>query len=271
MADRKMNLGRERKLDFSTLEQTGDAPWRYPELELTDATRTAPPVVDEDTTGKLIAPVDALDDEGPELRTAFSTKAVLIADLLRDTFSRRFFGRAPYRVLRVDEPEGPSTAGGLLARQSISLVAREGSVPSLVCGWVDTAKQEAQLRCYESVALRYASHHGMELDLSPEHYEGFLETLVETLLSGGIKVRVLVLDEEGVALKQAVAGGGPAPKARGRRAWGSRMLALTFVLGLVAGRLVPWGGVDSALMAVVRGAVAGWTHVSARVGATPAD
>jgi hypothetical protein len=268
MADRKMNLGRERKLDFSTLENKGDASWQYPELELTGATRTAPPVPEEDTTGNLAAP---LEEEPEPLRTAFSTKAVLIADLLRDTFSRRFFGRAPYRVLRVDEPEGPSTAGGLLARQAISLVAREGSAPSVVCGWVDTAKEEAQLRCYESVALRYASHHGMELDLSPEHYERFLETLVETLISGGIKVRVLVLDEEGIALKQAqaVEGGAPASKARGRRGWGSRMVALTFVLGLVAGRLVPWGGVDSAAVAVVRGAVAAWTNMSARVGAGP--
>ncbi|HYO74177.1 MAG TPA: hypothetical protein VEU33_49710 [Archangium sp.] len=265
MADRKMHLGRERKLDFSLLESNGDASWRYPELELTGATRTAPPAPDEDTTGHLLAPLD----EEPELRTTFSTRAVLIADLLRDTFSRRFFGRSPYRVLRVDEPEGPSTAGGLLARQSISLVARDGSAPSIVCGWVDTAKQEAQLRCYESVALRYASHHGLEWELSPEHYERFLETLVETLSSGGIKVRVLVLDEEGVALKQAQQKGGPAPRARGRRAWGSRMVALTFVLGLVAGRLVPWGGVDSALVAVVRGAVAAWADVSARVGAAP--
>ena len=265
MADRKMNLGRERKLDFSNLEEKGDASWHYPDLELTGVTRTAPRVPDEDTTGKLIAP---LDEEPEPLRTAFSTRAVLIADLLRDTFSRRIFGRSPYRVLRVDEPEGPSTAGGLLARQSISLVARDGSAPSVVCGWVDTAKEEAHLRCYESVALRYASHHGMELDLSPEHYERFLETLVDALISGGIKVRVLVLDEEGVALKQAqaVEGGGPAPRAKGRRGWGSRLLVLTFVLGLVAGRLVPWAGVDSAMVAVVRGADAAWAHVSARVG-----
>jgi hypothetical protein len=266
MADRKMNRGRERKLDFSNLEETGDASWRYPELELTGPTRTAPPVPDEDTTGQLIAP---LDEEPEPLRTAFSTRAVLIADLLRDTFSRRFFGRSPYRVLRVDEPEGPSTAGGRLARQSISLVAREGPAPSVVCGWVDTAKEEAHLRCYESVALRYASHHGMELDLSPEHYERFLETLVEALISGGIKVRVLVLDEEGVALKQSQAAEGPAPRARGRRGWGSRLLVLTFVLGLVAGRLVPWTGVDSAMVAVVRGAHAAWAHVSARVGSGP--
>ncbi|WP_375768124.1 hypothetical protein NR798_41665 [Archangium gephyra] len=269
MADRKMNLGRERVLDFSTLEEKGEASWQYPDLELTGATRTAPPVRDEDTTGKLVAP---LDEEPEPLRTAFSTKAVLIADLLRDTFARRMFGRSPYRVLRVDEPEGPSTAGGLLARQSISLVARQGSAPSVVCGWVDTAREEAHLRCYESVALRYQSHHGMELDLSPEHYERFLETLVETLISGGIKVRVLVLDEEGLALKQAraaVEGGGPAPGARGRRGWGSRLLALTFVLGLVAGRLVPWAGVDEALVAVVRGADAAWAHVSSRVGARP--
>lgn len=265
MADRKKNLGRERVLDFSTLEEPRDSSWIDPDPDRTrPPTRTAPP--DDDTTGRLMAP----QDEEP-LRTAFSTRAVLIADLLRDTFSRRFFGRSPYRVLRVDEPEGPSTAGGLLARQSISLVAREGSAPSVVCGWVDTSRGEAQLRCYESVALRYESRHGTELDLSPEHYERFLEDVVETLSSGGIKVRVLVLDEEGVALKQAqgVERGGPAPRARERRGWGSRLLVLTFVLGLVAGRLVPWGGVDTALVALVRSADAAWSHVSARVDSRP--
>jgi hypothetical protein len=262
----KKNLGRERMLDFSTLEEPQDSSWNYPDLELTGPTRTAPPSLDEDSTGNLVAPI-----EEQELRTAFSTRAVMIADLLRDTFSRRFFGRSPYRILRVDEPEGPSTAGGLLARQSISLVARDGSLPSVVCGWVDTAKEEAQLRGYESVALRYASHQGLQFELSPEHYERFLGDLEATLISGGIKVRVLVLDEEGAALKQArtTERGGPAPRAKGRGEWGSRLLVLTFVLGLVAGRLVPWGGVDSAMVTLVRGATAAWAKVSAQVGTRP--
>lgn len=256
MADQKKNLGRRLELDFSALEgEATSPPWSVPPLDLGGETRAAP--LDDNTTRQLVAPPP---DEEVPLRTAFSTRAVLIADLLRDTFSRRFFGRSPYRVLRVDEPEGPSTAGGRLARQSISLVAREGSAPSVVCGWVDASKEEAQLRGYESVARRYEAHHGMELDLSPEHYERFLEDLVQTLMSGGIKVRVLVLDEEALALVRGAQPGSPSPRARGRGKWGSRMLVLTFVLGLLAGRWVPWAPVDAALSRIadsVRALVSG--------------
>jgi hypothetical protein len=254
MADRQKNLGRERVLDFSSLEEDESA-WGAP---LTNETRLAP--LDDDATGQLATPRT---EEAEPLLTAFSSRAFLIADLLRDKFSRRFFGRAPYRVLRVDEPEGPSTAGGLLARQPISLVAREGSAPSVVCGWVDTAKEEAQLRSYESVARRYTSHHGVELDLSPEHYERFLEDLVDTLISGGIKVRVLVLDEQlaAPAHAQASAPRGPAARAQGRGR-GGRLLVLGIVLGLLAGRWVPWARLDAALSE-------GWAMMSAQVGGKP--
>lgn len=260
MADQKKNLGRRMELDFSALEgETTRPPGNVPPLELDGDTRAAPL---EDNTTRLLAaraPAPAPEPEEP-LRTAFSTRAVLIADLLRDTFSRRFFGRSPYRVLRVDEPEGPSTAGGRLARQSISLVAREGSAPSVVCGWVDASKEEAQLRGYESVARRYEAHHGVELDLAPEHYERFLEDLVKTLMEGGIKVRVLVLDEEALALVRGAEPGSPSPRVRGRQGWGSRLLVLTFVLGLLVGRLVPWGAVDAAVARIadsVRATVSG--------------
>jgi hypothetical protein len=253
MADRKKNLGRARKLDFSSLEEDESEPsWAAP---ATEQTRLAP--LDDDPTGELGRPRT---EEPEPLLTAFSSRAFLIADLLRDKFSRRFFGRAPYRVLRVDEPEGPSTAGGRLARQTISLVAREGSAPSVICGWVDTAKGEAQLRSYESAARRYESHHGTELDLSPEHYARFLEDLVNALISGGIKVRVLVLDEQLAAPEQAQASAprGPAARARGRGR-GGRLLVLGVLLGLFAGRWVPWDRLDAALAQA-------WSRMSAQVG-----
>ncbi|HEX8439666.1 hypothetical protein [Archangium sp.] len=252
MADRQKNLGRARVLDFSSLEEDeAESSWGAP---LTDQTRLAP--LDDDPTGELMKPRT---EEAEPLLTAFSSRAFLIADLLRDKFSRRFFGRSPYRVLRVDEPEGPSTAGGRLARQPISLVAREGSAPSIICGWVDTSKGEAQLRSYASVARRYESHHGVELDLSPDHYERFLEDLVDALISGGIKVRVLVLDEQLAAPEQAQASAprGLAARARGRER-GGRLLVLGIVLGLLAGRWVPWERLDAALTQV-------WSTVSAQV------
>jgi hypothetical protein len=257
MGGKQKGLGRERVLDFSALED--DAPWSPSPRDLTDPTRTAQRELgfDSDPTGELGAP------EEVALRTTFSNRAVLIADLLRDTFSRRFFGRSPYRVLRVDEPEGPSTAGGLLARQAISLVARQGSAPSIICGWVDTSKQEAQLRGYESVARRYEAHHGTELDLSAEHYERFLNELVTTLTSGGIKVRVLVLDEEQATPGQAQASASRSPTHRAaKRGWGNGAQVMTFVLGLLAGRVVPWDRVDSVLVPL-------WSKLSALVGGAP--
>jgi hypothetical protein len=261
MADRKKNLGRERMLDFSALQEDEerDSSWDIPTDVRANQTRVAP--IQDDATRPLLQPPPPEEEEVPELRTAFSSRAVLIADLLRDKFSRRFFGRSPYRVLRVDAPEGPSTAGGLLARQSISLVARQGAAPSVVCGWVDTSKSEAQLRGYESVARRYESHHGTPLDLSPEHYERFLDEVVETLSSGGIKVRVLVLDEQVAGPGQAQ---GTAPRgapARARRGgWGKGLLVVGFALGLVAGRWVPWDRVDATVARA-------WSTMSAQVGA----
>jgi translation initiation factor IF-2 len=175
-------------------------------------------------------------------RTVFSSQAALIADLVRDKFSSRFFGRSPFRVLRIDEPEGPSTAGGRLARQNISLVVQQGSAPSIVCGWVDVSKKEAQLRSYESVSRRHEARHGQKMELGPEHYERFLNDLEDTLISGGIRVRVLVPDEQ----EGATSAPAPVPQAANKRpprASVSRVMAfllmvLAFGLGFAARHLL---------------------------------
>jgi hypothetical protein len=171
-------------------------------------------------------------------RTVFSSQAALIADLVREKFSRRFFGRTPFRVLRIDEPEGPSTAGGRLARQNISLVVQQGSAPSILCGWVDVSKKEAQLRSYESVARRHEARHGQTMELGPDHYERFLNDLVDTLLIGGIRVRVLVPDEqEGAAPLPA-----PVPQApkRASVSWvlACLLMVLAFALGFFTHRFL---------------------------------
>ncbi len=206
-----------------------------------------------EVSGSVVTRVGPYDDEeleAPEatreiggvpaqvpIRTEYSSQAALIAELVRDKFDGRNFGRAPFRLLRIDEPEGPSTAGGRLARQSVSLVSRKGSVPTIVCGWVDTSCQEAHLRSFESVARRYEARHGTAVDVSPQEYEYLLDELVRSLLAGGMKVRVLVPDEtlESEAPEQARAEQ-PAP----RSGFGGWALLLTFLLGMLAGRWVPW-------------------------------
>ncbi len=165
-----------------------------------------------------MAPMAEFDDApepapaaGESNRTMFATHAALFADRLRDKLSKKIYGRNPHRVLRIDEPEGPSTAGGRLARQSISLIPRRGTGPTIVCGWVDVAKQEAQLRSHESVARRYEAHHGTPIDISLEDYERCLDDLVNALIAGDIKVRVLVPEESTPAQAPS-----PAPAAKGQ-------------------------------------------------------
>ncbi len=142
--------------------------------------RRMAPVVEPEAEPEPEAPA------GESNRTMFATHAALFAERLRDRFAKKIYGRTPHRVLRIDEPEGPSTAGGKLARQSISLIPRRGTAPSIVCGWVDVARKEAQLRGHESVARRYEAHHGTPLDLAEEDYERCIDDLVEALTAGGI-------------------------------------------------------------------------------------
>jgi hypothetical protein len=181
-------------------------------------------------------PQGAMQPEG-ELRTAFSNKAAMVADLVKATFARRSYGMAPYR-LRIDEPDGPSTAGGLHARQPISLVSNLESAPAVVCGWVDVAKKEAQLRSYAVVVRRHKARYTNELDITEEEYDRFLNELVETLFYGGIKIVVQVPDDPDPVQAQATQAQAAQaqPRPAGRSCLGTLfLLTLTFALGVGAG------------------------------------
>ncbi|NMO15377.1 hypothetical protein HPC49_13345 [Pyxidicoccus fallax] len=178
----------------------------------------------------------ALEDEPPALRTMFANHSALLAEQLRGAMSSKMYGRGPHRVLRIDEPEGPSTAGGKLARQAISLVPRKGSGPSLMCGWVDVSKREAQLRNFEAVAKRYESHHGEPLEMQAEEYERFLRDVEEVLTQAVIKVRIIVPEEGAGAVRVA-------PVAGKTRRKGVPVLltvalaVVAFLLGVFVGRM----------------------------------
>jgi hypothetical protein len=184
-------------------------------------------------------PVPQGEEPPLELRTTFSNKAAMVADLVKATFSRRSYGIAPYR-LRIDEPDGPSTAGGLHARQPISLVSNLESAPAVVCGWVDVAKKEAQLRSYGVVVKRHKGRYTDKLDITEEEYDRFLNELVETLFYGGIKIVVQVPDDEPVQTPaaQAQAQAQAQAKRGGASCLGTLvLLTVTFVLGLALGMM----------------------------------
>jgi hypothetical protein len=148
---------------------------------------------------------------------------------------------APYR-LRIDEPDGPSTAGGLHARQPISLVANLDSAPPIVVGWVDVAKKDAQLRTYDVVKRRHQSRFTTPLVLTASEYEEFLNELVETLFYGGIKIMLQVPDDEptpGQSLHSPAQAQTQAPaqqQTSGRGCLGTLfILGVTFATGVAVG------------------------------------
>jgi len=206
--------------------------------------RASPPRVSESPASMGVVRLSPLEplgarsasaaEEAPALRTMFANHSALLAEQLRDALSKKLYGRGPHRVLRIDEPEGPSTAGGKLARQAISLVPRKGSGPSLTCGWVDVSKRESQLRNFESVAKRYELHHGAPLEMQAEEYERFLGDVEAVLTQAVIKVRVIVPEEAGAV---RVPGAARAAQAKGvPPLWAGLLAVLAFVLGLLAGR-----------------------------------
>ncbi|MHA7631477.1 hypothetical protein [Corallococcus sp. M7] len=176
----------------------------------------------------------------PELRTMFATHSALLAERLKAELQHKIYGRSPHRILRVDEPEGPSTAGGKQARQAISLVDRKGTAPALVAGWVDVAKGQASLRNHEAVARRYEFQHGTPLELVPEEYEKFLTDVDEVLRTAAIQVRILVPDES--APTRATVGQ-QAPRSTGVAVrWVMLLVIMAFLLGLGAGATLLRGG-----------------------------
>ena len=230
MANGHRGYGSTKRSDETRIAPLEDeAPAPAPRRGQSNETRMAPMVEDRDE------PKEPEPAPGESNRTMFATHAALFAERLRDKFAKKIYGRTPHRVIRIDEPEGPSTAGGRLARQSICLVPRKGTAPSIVCGWVDVAKKEAQLRGHESMARRFEAHHGTPFDMSQEDYERCLHDLEDALLSGGIKLRVVVPEES--AAPQAPS---PAPEAQGQGVplWMVGAIgATTFLLGLLVGRL----------------------------------
>ncbi|WP_216672071.1 hypothetical protein, partial [Corallococcus exiguus] len=210
-----------------------------------DGSSSAPPRKASRPEPMIFAPLPSAQaanqsEATPELRTMFATHSALLAERLKGELQHKIYGRSPHRILRVDEPEGPSTAGGKQARQAISLVDRKGTAPALVAGWVDVAKGQASLRNHEAVARRYEFQHGTPLELAPEEYEKFLTDVDEVLRTAAIQVRILVPDES--APTRATVGQ-QSPRATGIAVrWVLLLVIVAFLLGLGAGAKLLHGG-----------------------------
>lgn len=155
----------------------------------------------------------------------------MLSDLIGIKFAESRFGTTKPRVLRVTEPDGPSTDGGLKARQSLLLVP-EGSdttASSIVVGWIDTSKRSAELRSYQAISQAYQARYGSQPDLSRGEYERCVQELHEFFRAQAIDSRVAVAPGRR-SQPPTLSGETPAPS---DRTLSIIVSALSFVLGFV--------------------------------------
>lgn len=109
-------------------------------------------------------------------------EGVSAAELVNAAFLRRTLGSVTPRRLEVAAPDGPSTAGGKRARQTIRLVPVQGEGAPLMCGYIDAAKKRVELRGYATVAAQYQERFDSAFDVSASEYATLCKELESTLV-----------------------------------------------------------------------------------------
>jgi hypothetical protein len=114
-------------------------------------------------------------------RTYHASQAMQLSELIALKFSSMRFGKSPARIVRVAEPDGPSTDGGRKARQSMLLAPEKGEGHSIVFGFIDLVKKSAELRSYAALKQQYEARHHQPLDVTDEEYGKLLGTMRDYL------------------------------------------------------------------------------------------
>lgn len=117
--------------------------------------------------------VDEREAELEALRTRVANQAASLAETVTQGFDDFRMGAADYRV-ELTTPEGPSTAGGVQARQHLRLVPRRKGYPVVVAGTVDPVTSTAEIRTFDHVALLHELRFDKPLEITSEEYDDFL-------------------------------------------------------------------------------------------------
>lgn len=108
-----------------------------------------------------------------ELRTRVANEAASLAEAVNDGFDGFHMGAGDY-VVELMTPDGPSTGGGVQARQHLRLVPRRKGYSVVVAGSVDPVSKAGELRTYQHVSLLHLQRFGKALDIMEEEYDAFL-------------------------------------------------------------------------------------------------
>jgi translation initiation factor IF-2 len=126
-----------------------------------------------------------------------------------DVFAYKFEGRnigSPPRHLVLRAPDGPSTAGGKQARQS--LVLQNDAGDALVCGWVNLSERTAEVRSHAYLREQFLQRKGFPIDVPQAEYEALVKEVAAFLRVNRLDVQRVEQPPEGRVETDAAAGGG---------------------------------------------------------------
>ena len=103
------------------------------------------------------------------------------AELVNAAFGRKTIGKQTPRRVEVIAPDGPSTAGGKRARQTIRLVPAAGDGSPVMCGFLDVGQKVVELRSYDTLVQQYEARFGEPCDIQRDEYAGLCRDLQMTL------------------------------------------------------------------------------------------
>ena len=110
----------------------------------------------------------------PEKRKAIYTmnaqEGLDVAELVNAAFGRKKVGSKTARRLEIFVPDGPSTAGGKHAHQTMRLVPISGDSSPVMCGSLNVGQKVVELRSYEALNKQYEARFGVPCDMTAEEY-----------------------------------------------------------------------------------------------------
>lgn len=137
------------------------------------------------------------------LRTRVANQAASLAETVTDGFDGFHMGAGDY-IVDLKGPDGPSTGGGALARQSIRLVPRRKGYAVVVAGTVDPVTSTAEVRTFDHVAMLHELRFRRPLEVNAEEYAEFLKKLDVVLNLARVRATKVPPSPELVAQRKAL-------------------------------------------------------------------
>lgn len=122
-------------------------------------------------------------------RTEVTSAATALRDMYQVHCTEITLAGDAVRRPALSVPQGPSTHGGLLARQHLTLEPEVPGAASLTVGWVDVAARRAGLRTFACLLTAHRARFGTDVvPVDSGAYERFLHRTRTFFLDQGISI-----------------------------------------------------------------------------------